>query len=95
MLDTNMDSRKAFTSTPPHTLWRAMSAYPRGIGKEEILVLPVMGLVGSKGLPPTAPSGLDHAWMTGTRFGTAVGKLGISVCKCLFLLCICRQGCCE
>ena len=75
-------------------LGSAMSADPRDLGKEKILVLPVFGLVGSKGHPLTAPSGFDHAWITGTRFGTAVGKLGISVCKRPFLLCICRQGCC-
>ena len=72
-----------------------MSADPRHLGKEKILVLPVFGLVGSKGNPLTAPSGLDHAWMTGQRLGPAVGKLGIAVCKRLFSLSICQLIGCE
>lgn len=73
----------------------AISADPRHLGKEEIFVLPVFELVGSKGNPPTAPSGFDPAWVTGWRLGIAVGKLGISVCKCLYLLCFCQLVRCE
>jgi hypothetical protein len=72
-----------------------MSADPWHLGKEWILVLPVLGTVGSKGLPPTALSGFDHAWITGTRFGIAVGKLGIRVCKQWFSLIICQLVTCE
>ena len=73
----------------------AISADPWHLGKDWILVLPVLGTVGSKGLPPTAPSGFDHAWITGMRLGIAVGKLGIRVCKRLFLFGICQLVCCE
>jgi len=76
-------------------LCSAMSPDPWHLGKDWILVLPVFGLVGSKGLPPTAPSGFDHAWITGMRLGIAVGKLGIRVCKRLFLFGICQLVCCE
>jgi hypothetical protein len=76
-------------------LWSAISADTRGLDKEKILILPVFGPVGSKGHSLTAPSGFDHAWMTGWRLGFAVGKLGISVCKYKYLLCFCQLVRCE
>jgi len=72
-----------------------MSADPKHLGKESFLALPVFGLIGSKGHPLTARSGFDHAWITGWRLGLAVGKLGISVCKHMYSLCICQLIRCE
>jgi hypothetical protein len=56
---------QAFCKGIRWALGSAMSADPRDLGKEKILVLPVLGLVGRKGHPLTAPSGFDHAWITG------------------------------